>query len=274
MTRAGGVGPFAALGAPAPPAHAQPAKKAQRPTARLVPDPFAGDPRCARHILGCVQCRIFMSGTRNSVPVLNAHGAKVLPSVEIDSYNLEIRDDEGFVGDQERLSGDPRKVARAAAVARTRPAISPPTSQQEETRHAPCRDSEVGGLFHSAVEEFARELSGVIRRFLKVASWRGTEAIVLGGGFRVEPGGRAGNRPRRGHAQGRGARNRARLIANHPDEAGLIGAAHLMPSWIEGFDGLLCGAQRHQYPRCSSSRPISTRPVSESPRSGATATKT
>ena len=30
------------------------------------------------------------------------------------------------------------------------------------------------------------------------------------------------------------------LICNHPDEAGLIGAAHLMPSWLlEGFDGLL-----------------------------------
>ena len=30
------------------------------------------------------------------------------------------------------------------------------------------------------------------------------------------------------------------LIRNHPDEAGLIGAAHLMPSWmLEGFDGIL-----------------------------------
>ena len=30
------------------------------------------------------------------------------------------------------------------------------------------------------------------------------------------------------------------LISNHPDEAGLIGAAHLMPSWmLEGYDGIL-----------------------------------
>ena len=32
--------------------------------------------------------------------VLNAHGAKRLPSVEVDSYNLEIKDEDGFVGDK------------------------------------------------------------------------------------------------------------------------------------------------------------------------------
>lgn len=29
-----------------------------------------------------------------------AHGAKRLPSAEIDSFNLELKDDEGFLGDQ------------------------------------------------------------------------------------------------------------------------------------------------------------------------------
>ena len=33
-------------------------------------------------------------------PVLNAHGAKRLPSVEVDGYNLEIKDEDGFVGDK------------------------------------------------------------------------------------------------------------------------------------------------------------------------------
>ena len=31
--------------------------------------------------------------------VLGPHGAKQLPSVEVDSYNLELKDDEGFLGD-------------------------------------------------------------------------------------------------------------------------------------------------------------------------------
>ena len=33
-------------------------------------------------------------------PVLIAHGGERLPSVEIDSYNLELRDEDGFVGDK------------------------------------------------------------------------------------------------------------------------------------------------------------------------------
>src|SRR3954471_705279 len=32
--------------------------------------------------------------------VLGPHGAKLLPSVEVDSYNLELKDDEGFLGDR------------------------------------------------------------------------------------------------------------------------------------------------------------------------------
>jgi hypothetical protein len=31
---------------------------------------------------------------------LAAHGASRLPSVEVDSYNVELRDDEGYVGDR------------------------------------------------------------------------------------------------------------------------------------------------------------------------------
>ena len=31
---------------------------------------------------------------------LPTHGARVLPSVEVDSYNLEVEDDEGFIGDK------------------------------------------------------------------------------------------------------------------------------------------------------------------------------
>ena len=34
------------------------------------------------------------------MPVITEHGAKQLPSVEVDSYNLEIKDEEGFIGDR------------------------------------------------------------------------------------------------------------------------------------------------------------------------------
>lgn len=33
-------------------------------------------------------------------PQLPTHGAAILPSVTVDSYNLEIEDEDGFVGDK------------------------------------------------------------------------------------------------------------------------------------------------------------------------------
>lgn len=47
-----------------------------------------------------------------------AHGASRLPSVEVDSFNIELKDEEGFLGgprQQGRFPGHPREVAEAAA---------------------------------------------------------------------------------------------------------------------------------------------------------------
>src|SRR5262249_12087930 len=41
----------------------------------------------------------FMADTAVAT-VLGPHGAKVLPAAEVDSYNLELKDDDGFVGDR------------------------------------------------------------------------------------------------------------------------------------------------------------------------------
>ena len=69
----------------------------------------------------------------------------------------------------------------------------------------------------------------VIRRFLKLKAWRDTERIVIGGGFRAS---RVGEL-----AIGRTSvilkADKVKIdlvpIRNEPDEAGLIGAAHLAP---------------------------------------------
>jgi hypothetical protein len=34
------------------------------------------------------------------LPTIAAHGATRLPAVEVDSYNVEVKDDEGFIGDR------------------------------------------------------------------------------------------------------------------------------------------------------------------------------
>ena len=35
-----------------------------------------------------------------TIPTLGKHGATTLPAVEVDSCNLELKDDEGFLGDR------------------------------------------------------------------------------------------------------------------------------------------------------------------------------
>ena len=84
----------------------------------------------------------------------------------------------------------------------------------------------------SAIEDFARQLASVVKRFLRIKVWRGTECIVLGGGFRAS---RVGEL-----AVARAAillkENNLNVdvlpIHHDPDEAGLFGAAHLLPAWM------------------------------------------
>jgi len=94
------------------------------------------------------------------------------------------------------------------------------------------------GIIQGAIEEFAQELATVIRRFLRLKGWRDTERIAIGGGLRE---GRIGEL-----AVGRAAVLLKATgvdvalvpIGHHPDEAGLIGAAHLARAWI--FSGHDC----------------------------------
>lgn len=45
-------------------------------------------------------------------------------------------------------------------------------------------NGEAAGIVQGAIEDYAQELALVIRRFLKLKSWKDTERIVVGGGFR------------------------------------------------------------------------------------------
>ena len=92
----------------------------------------------------------------------------------------------------------------------------------------------------SAIEEFSQELAYVTGRFLKAKAWKGTEAIVVGGGFRKS---RIGELSiARAEIILRDNKHKINLIPiqYHPDEAGLIGCLHIAPTWIfEGYDSIL-----------------------------------
>jgi predicted NBD/HSP70 family sugar kinase len=167
-----------------------------------------------------------------------AHGAARLPSVEVDSYNVELKDDEGFLGDRASKGAftdiveNWRKALRKAGGDPFGDIATEDLSKKQLDELLTNGDHEAGGLVHGAIEEFAQDLALVIRRFLKLKAWQGTERIVIGGGFSA-------------HRVGELAIGRAAVILkadkirvdlvpirNDPNEAGLLGAAHLAPAWM------------------------------------------
>jgi hypothetical protein len=181
-----------------------------------------------------------------ALPTVAAHGAARLPSVEVDSYNVELKDDEGFLGDRASKTAfteiieNWRKAMRKAG---DDPFGDTPTEdlgKKQLDELLTKGDPEAAGLLHGAIEDFSQELALVIRRFLKVKAWAGTERIVMGGGFRAS---RIGEL-----AIGRAAvilkAEKIKIdlvpIRNDPDEAGLLGAAHLAPAWMfKAHDAIL-----------------------------------
>ena len=79
-----------------------------------------------------------------------------------------------------------------------------------------------------------------MRRFLRLPSWKGTERIVLGGGLIASRIGELSMGRASILLDGAGIDVELCPIKNHPDEAGLIGAVQLAPSWIlAGHDAIL-----------------------------------
>jgi hypothetical protein len=181
-----------------------------------------------------------------TAPTLGAHGATRLPAVDVDSYNLELKDDEGFLGDRASRQAfhdileNWRKPLRKLGEDPFGDEDSHDLSRTKLTETLNEGEPEAAAVIQSAIDEYAQELALVTRRFLKAKVWANTERIAMGGG-----GG--------GGASGGLASARAPLILkadgikvdmvpihNHPDEAALIGSLFLAPAWIfKGHDSIL-----------------------------------
>ena len=187
-----------------------------------------------------------MSGRPTDAGPLPSHGARRLPHVEVDSYNLEIEDDEGFLGDRASRSAFAavldkwREPIRELGVDPLGEKPSEEISKKKLDALLAEGNSEAAGLVHSAVEEFAQQLALVTRRFMKSKAWRETECIVVGGGFRDSRVGELAIGRASMLLKADDVRVELAPIRHHPDEAGLIGALHLMPSWmIKAHDGII-----------------------------------
>ena len=179
-------------------------------------------------------------------PTLGKHGAASLPAVEVDSYNVEIKDDEGFLGDRASrrafhdILENWRKPLRKLGADPFGDTPSDELSRPKLDVVLKEGDLEGAAVIQSAIEEFAQELALVIRRFLKLKSWADTERIVVGGGFRESRIGELAIARADLILKADGIKANLVPIRHHPDEAALIGCVHLAPAWIfKGHDSIL-----------------------------------
>ncbi len=181
-----------------------------------------------------------------AAPTVAAHGAERLPAVDLDSYNLELKDDEGFIGDRASKGAfrvileNWRKGMRKNGKDPFGEEPSDDISKKKLDSVLTDGDPEAAGVLHGAMEDFSQELALIIRRFLKTKGWKDTQRIMVGGGFRASRVGEV--------AIGRTAVIlKADDIAidilpirNDPDEAGLLGAPQLAPTWVfQAHDAVL-----------------------------------
>ena len=184
------------------------------------------------------------------------HGATRLPSVDVDSFNIELKDDDGFLGDR----------ASKGAFQRILDGLRKPLQKNgddplgkkatDEIGKSALADALVGddiaaaALVHGAIEDFAQELAYVTRRFLKSKAWADTECIVVGGGFRQSRVGEMAIARTNLLLKAEGIEIDLVPIRFHPDEAGLLGCLPQGGELIGGLDAVALvlaggGAFRH-----------------------------
>src|SRR3954470_22158337 len=175
-----------------------------------------------------------------------AHGASRLPAVEIDSFNIELKDEEGFLGDR-ASKGAFREILDRWRKPLRKSGEDPFGKEPSENISKKVLDAvlvgddvEASAAVHSAIEDFVQELAYVTRRFLMTKAWAKTERIVVGGGFRDSRLGELAIARTEIIVKAEGFKVDMVPIRFDPDDAGLIGCLHLAPSWIfEAHDSIL-----------------------------------
>src|SRR5215216_168580 len=187
-----------------------------------------------------------MATESKAAPALAGHGSARLPAVEVDSYNIELKDEGRFVGDRaskkafQAILDNLRKDLKKLDSDPFGDVPSSEISKKKLDAALSSDDPDAAGVVQGALEEFAQELAFVTRRFLKAKAWRDTERIVVGGGLRRSKFGELAIGRAGVIIKGEGIKIDLQPIRHHPDDAGLIGAAHLAPSWIfRGHDSIL-----------------------------------
>ncbi|MBS9477203.1 ROK family protein [Ancylobacter sp. VKM B-3255] len=172
----------------------------------------------------------------SDAPPAVAHGSPTLTAVTVDASNSQMREEDGFVGDRARraaffqsldrwreIAGDAAPLGETATADISKRQIDDVLMEGDPVEQA---------VILSAVEEYAGELATVVRRLLRTKEWRGTERIAIGGGLKAGRFAEIAIARAELIARSHDTEIELRPIRHHPDEAGLIGAVHLAPSWM------------------------------------------
>src|SRR5258705_9707560 len=99
-----------------------------------------------------------------------AHGASRLPSVIVETYNVEVKDEDGFVGDRasrgafRELLDHSRRVLRKSGDDPLGDKDSEEIGKKKLDELLLKGEPEAAAVVHGAVEEVAQEFAAVIKR--------------------------------------------------------------------------------------------------------------
>ncbi|MGJ7529984.1 ROK family protein [Variovorax sp. GB1P17] len=184
---------------------------------------------------------------KSDLPGPEVHGLRELPGLRVDGYSLQLRDKDGFVGDQasqtafRELLERWRKRRRKKGKDPLGPSHSRDLSKRELDRVLQEKKaSEAADVMHGAIEEFAEELAFVIQRFMRQPSWQKVQRIVVGGGFPESDVGERAVLQAGAILEDMGVHVQLGRLSHNVDDGGLIGWVHLTPpAMLKKHDAIL-----------------------------------
>ena len=178
-------------------------------------------------------------------PDPDVHGLRELPGLRVEGYSLQLRDKDGFVGDQASQTAF-RELLERWRKRRRKTGTDPLGKQHSRDLSKKQLDrvlrepSDAGDLMHGAIEEFAEELAFVIQRFTRQPSWKKVERIVVGGGFIESDVGERAILQTAAILEDMGVHVQLGRLSHDVDDGGLIGWVHLTPKdMLKKHDAIL-----------------------------------
>jgi hypothetical protein len=183
----------------------------------------------------------------DDMPTLPIHAATQFRGLRLDAYSLDLPEGAAQFGDRAShrafdaiLEGWRRKARRGGAGDPFGAAPSEPLDRDTLDAALTAGSPEAAGVVQGAIEDYAGALAGVVARFLELPEWEGTQRILVGGGLRSARIGEVAVGRAAILLRSAGLGVRLAPIRHDPDEAGLVGAARLLPeALLRGCDAVL-----------------------------------